>query len=322
MSEAWLDDNHELFKLIRDAVDNDGYLWIVVHGPPRSSKSTLALWASYYIYRDWDKVLKSVVFNLSGVMQRIKSGTPERWPSLNGLHSRVPIIVWDDYGVHSNKADTQHSSAFDIFKGAFDCLGTEIGVLLATAVDAGEATQQLQNKYNVEVIVPQKGNYKFDVCDWNQDFHGFRNKMTKHWKQMGVFPPLPMEIYKEYDGMRRELTSEAFVRITDALSEDFLDQTLRMIKEADVKMLRLVDNLGPSKYDKLKEELGEDYKLAFTRCKARSLIDSTRVAPNQYRLDLTSLGKDVLDALDKNTSKTKQIPPSNCDRNAQPNMEL
>jgi len=302
--------SQQLFIDIKEAVLDDSYLWIVCHGPPRSSKTTLALWAAYSIYRDWDTALKSVVFNLPSVIHRIQSNALPRWPSRNGLHSRVPIIVYDDFGVHSNKADTQHSTAWDIFKGSFDCLGTEVAVILATMVDANEATQQLQNKYNAELRVMQKGYYKFDRVQWLQDYKGFRSRIKKIWVQDGRFPELPREVYVDYDEMRRELTKEAFVRISDAFSCDFLDQTLRMIKPSDIDLLRLIDSHGPIKHDIAREQLGEEYKLTVTRCKARSLIIPTKIAEHQYRYDLSSLGKDVLDALENDTTKSEQIPPT------------
>lgn len=154
-------ESSRLFRDIRNAILDDGYIWAVVHGPPRSSKTTLALWAAYSVYEDWEKVLKATVFNLPSVIHRIQNGIPERWPTVNGLHMRFPLLIWDDYGVFSNKADTKHSTSFDIFKGSFDALGTELAVLMATMVDAEEATSQLQNKYNAEVTVNSKGNYKY-----------------------------------------------------------------------------------------------------------------------------------------------------------------
>ena len=297
MNKLWQES--QLFRDIHNAIFEDSYLWLVCHGPPRSSKTTLALLAAYSIYEDWDKVLQATVFNLPGLVHRIKNGQPERWPTANGLHSRVPILIYDDFGVHSNKADTQRSSAFDVFKGAFDALGTELGVLFATMVSASSATQQLQDKYNAEVTVSNKGTYKYDRVQWIQDYRGFKPKMKKIWVEDGTFDKIPDRVYKEYDVMRHELVQEAFIRIEDALSFDLLEQTLRMVKEPDIDLLRLIDNKGPVKYDVAKEELGDDYKLSLTRCKARNLIISTCISGTFYKLDMSSLGKDVLDEWDR-----------------------
>lgn len=296
----------ELFKDIRKAIFDDGYQFSCVHGPPRSSKSTIALWSSYSVYEDWDKVLQSTVFNLPSVIQRMEDGKPEKWPTTNGLHMRVPIIVWDDFGIFGNKADTQHSTAWDIFKGGFDSLGTAIGVLMCTMVDAGEATQQLQGKYTHEVTVNYKGKYKYDRVHWRQDFSGFRTMMKKEWIENGTFDPIPMNVYKEYDELRRDLTKQVFVRLKDALSMDTVDQLLKILKPIDISLLRLIESKGPVKYDTAKDELGEQYKETLTRCKARSLVIPTNLGNNNYKLDLSSIGFDILAALDKGKSEIRE----------------
>lgn len=297
----------ELFKDLRNTILDDGYIFGCVHGPPRSSKSTIALWAAYSVYEDWDKVLAATVFNLPSVIQRMEDGKPERWPTVNGLHSRVPILIWDDFGVHGNKADTQHSTAWDVFKGGFDCLGTSIGVLLATMVDAGEATAQLQGKYNAEIFVNSKGKYKYDKVQWQQDYKGFNTRMRKDWIENGTFDPIPFNIYKEYDELRRDLTKQVFVRLKDALSMDTVDQMLKILKPADIQLLRLIDQKGPVKYDTAKDQLGEVYKDTLTRCKARSLVIPTNLGNNNYKLDLSSIGYDILTALDKGKNPAQEI---------------
>ena len=299
------DDLPKLFKHIKNAIYDDGYLWIVVHGPPRSSKSTIALWIAYYIYQDWDTVLDCIVFNLTSLIHRIQNEKPCVWPTTNLLHMRVPLLLYDDFGVHSNKADTQHSVAWDIFKGGFDCIGTKLGVLLATMVDADEPTSQLQNKYNLEVTVNSKGHYKYDKVEWLQDYHGFRKKMSKTWIEDGTFDPIPMEVYKQYDVMRKSLTDEVFIRIEDALSMDSMDYILRMIKPADITFLKLIDTKGPVIYEKARKELGDKYKDTVTRCRARNLITPTQRYGARYRYDLSRLGQDILLALENKDRSTR-----------------
>lgn len=298
----------QLFKDIRNAIYDDGYIFGTIHGPPRCSKSTIGLWSGYSVYEDWDKVLGATVFNLPSVVQRMEDGKPERWPTSNGLHDRVPFLLWDDFSVGGgDKAESQHSFAWDIFKGSFDCLGTSIGVLMLTMVDAGAATQQLQGKYNLEVFVNSKGKFKYDKVIWKQDYSGFRTIMKKDWIENGEFDPIPMNIYKEYDEMRKDLNRQAFIRLKDALSMDTVDMMLKILKPADIMLLRLIENKGPVKYDTAKDSLGEQYKDTLTRCKARSLVIPTNLGNNNYKIDLSSIGLDVLAALTKNGNSKKEV---------------
>jgi hypothetical protein len=295
----------QLFKDLRSAIFDDGYIFGTIHGPPRSSKSTIGLWCGYSVYEDWPKTLQATVFSLPSVIQRMKDGVPERWPTSNGLHNRVPFVLWDDMAVNGgNKAVSQHNLAFDEFKAAFDVLGTKIGVLLCTMVDASAITCQLQGKYNLEVFVNSKGKFKYDKVIWKQDYSGFRVMMKKTWIENGEFPPLPRKVYEEYDVLRTDLADQAFVRLEDALSLDTVEQLLKIIKPADIQLLRLIEKLGPIKYDTAREELGEEYKTTLTRCKARSLVIPTNLGNNNYKIDLSSIGFDVLSSLDKNGSNT------------------
>jgi len=290
----------QLFKDIRHEIYDDGYIFGIIHGPPRCSKSSLGLQAAYSVYEDWPKVLGATVFNLPSVIQRMKDGKPEKWPTANGLHERVPLLLWDDFAVNGgNKAVSQHSMAWDEFKAAFDVLGTKIGVLLLTAVDAGSATQQLQGKYNLEVFLTHKGKYKYDKVHWKQDYRGFQVKMKKECIEVGTFDPVPMNVYKEYDELRKDLTDQAFVRLEDAMANDTLDQLMKILKPSDIQLIRLIDTHGPIKYDTAKEQLGEDYKLTLTRCKARSIVIPTNLGNGNYKLDLSSIGRDIIAAIDE-----------------------
>jgi hypothetical protein len=302
---ARLFEDSELFKYIRNAVFDDSYIFGTIHGPPRSSKSTIGLWAGQSVYENWDKTLQATVFNLSSVIQRMEDGKPEKWPTSNGMHSRVPFLLWDDFAVTANKAETQHSTAFDTFKGCFDVLGTSIGVLMLTMVDAGSATQQLQGKYNIEVFVTSKGKYKFDTVVWKQDYKGFNTIMKKHCVEFGEFAPIPPEIYKQYDAMRQDLNKQAFIRLKDAMALDTVDMLVKILQPDDIQLLSLIRQKGPVKYNIAKDTLGEKYQDTLTRCKARSLVIPTNIGSNHYRLDLSSIGIDVLKSLEKNGNAPK-----------------
>jgi len=252
------------------------------------------------VYKDWDKVLESIVFNLPSLLSKIENGIPCKWTTKNGLHKRVPLIIYDDFGVHSNKADTQHSNAWDIFKGGFDAIGTHLSILLATMVNADSATTQLQNKYNAELIVTERGKYKFDLVSWKQDYKGFRSRMKKTFIEEGTFSPIPESVYKKYDEMRQELVEEVFVRIKDALSTDNIDLMLRLLRPEDENLLRLIDQKGAIRSS-------HELKDVITRCRSRSLILSNRRVGNNPTYDLSRLGKDVLLAIDSDDKAKEKI---------------
>lgn len=288
----------QLFEDVRTAVDDDGYMWVVIWGPPRSTKTTLAGWVLYSLYRDWDKVLNAFGYNLSDIMYRIKHGLPERWSTLNKLHMRVPGLNWDDFGSFSNKAATQHIEAWDHVKGGWDVLATRIAVLLATMVDPTEPTLQLQNKYTHEVQVLSKGVYKYDKVDWKQDFRGWKTRVKKTFIEQNTFDPWPETVYRQYDETRMGLVDMVFQHIEDSISANQIEWVLKVCKPIDMQLLQMISDRGPIFYQSM-AELGEESKTALVRCKARNLIVPIHQGGGYYKYDITPLGFDVLAAHSK-----------------------
>jgi hypothetical protein len=277
---------------IKNAIYDDGHLWIAIVGTQRSGKSSLALKLAYNVYKDWEQARQSVVFNLNSLLHRMETQKPTVWPTKTPIvHKRVPLLIYDDFGVHSNKADTQHSSAWDIFKGGSDSIGTKLGVLLLTMVKADEATVQLQNKLHGTITIKTKGKYTYNRIDWQEDFYGHRTKIRKVLTEHGEFTPIPKEVYQDYDQERQALVDEVFIRIKDALSTDSIDRILKLLRPEDETVLRLIDEQGAIIYDKA-------YEKVITRCKSRDLIISIPQQGKHTKYDLTQLGKDILMMID------------------------
>jgi replication-associated recombination protein RarA len=68
----------QLFEDVRNAVYGDSWEWLIVWGPPRWSKTTLAGWILYSLYKDWDKVLDAFGYNLTQILYKIQNGLPQR----------------------------------------------------------------------------------------------------------------------------------------------------------------------------------------------------------------------------------------------------
>ncbi len=298
----------QVVKDIRYAVDHDSWMWVVVWGPPRSGKSTLCLDIAYQIYGDWDKVLGSVVFNLSQLIYNIKKGLPERWPTLNLLHDRVPLLIWDDFGAYSNKAITQHDQAWDTFKGAFDTLGTKVAVILANMVSPGAPTQQLQIKFTHELWVYARGKCKYDEVNAQQDYRGWDARSKKTWLQDFDFPEVPKTEFQQYDDMRMSLADEILLKVEDQIVDTHLASLMRKVNPLDVQLLRLIELKGPVYKQQIVEELGEEQaRNVIIRTKARQLINPIRVGVNYYRYDYTDLGVQLLRAIEQKEEKETKV---------------
>jgi len=282
--------------IIRDvwnAILDDKWAWIVVWGEQRCGKTSFKMQVAYEVYKDWDKVLQSFVFNLSGLLYKIDKGEPERVPTLNKLHMRVPLILFDDWGGSSNKAYTQYDKSWDIFKGAFDLLGTKLSVLMASMVDPAEPTYQLQQKYTHEVFITKRGVYKYDRVVWDQDFTGWKPRKRKEWVETNYFEPIPEDVYKTYDEMRLSLVDEVEQRIKDTMVETQTEAILKRLQPSDVELMQIVSKRGQISWKYLHDSLPDKYKEALIRCKARNLMIPIRKG-TVYWYDLTDLGIEIL----------------------------
>lgn len=288
-----------LHEDLRHIIDNDLYAWFCLWGPPRTGKSTLCLLLSYWIYRDWDKVLNSIVFNLNGLLYKLQKGEPELWPTRNDLHKRVPLLILDDAGAHCNKAKTQHERGWDIFKGGFDTLGTMIGVLIANMVAPDELTQQLSNKYTHEIFVHTRGYAKYDVIHQQQDFNQWRSRQKKIWRWEFNFEEIPRDVFLQYDEMRTGLAKEVLFSINDTMAEMQVETILKRIQQPDKDLLFYIHNKGSTYKAALIKDLGAAVDDALTRTKSKGLVIPRRVSKDYYKYDLTDLGFSVLQELKK-----------------------
>lgn len=292
-SKEWLDEQIPLFKDIWDAILNDAWMWVVVWGKPRTGKTTVQLKCGYAVYADWDLVLQAFVFNLNGILYKMKKGEPCKIPTLNGLHFRVPILFPDDFGAQCNKAKTQHEPAWDIFKGAFDTLGTKVAVLMASMGSPSGATLQIQEKYTHEVYCNRRGEAKYDSVEWQQNFNGWQARQDKTWLHDFQFDPIPKDVYKEYDEMRLALVDELFQQIDDAQIENEGLKTFRRLNSKDVELIELLHSRGELPWVWFSQPENEKYKEVVKRCKARGIVVPVRHG-TAYWYDLTDFGFNML----------------------------
>jgi hypothetical protein len=279
---------HDMWKAILE----DSWMNIVVWGQPRTGKTTLQMILAYWIYKDWDMVLQSFVYNLAGILYNMEHGVPTRMLTRNGLHNRVPVVLPDDWGAHGNKAKTQHEPAMDIFKGAMDTYGTQIAIFLSSMGNPNSLTQQLQEKYTHEVYVPAKGEAKYDAIDWQQNFAGWQPRRKKNWQDSFDFGSVPMHIYKKYDEHRLSLVDQLNQLIKDAMVDGDSYRILKRLDDKDVAFLREVRDKGILSWDTVDAKKWNDVA---KKCKARSLVISTSKPGVSTRyFDITDFGLDIL----------------------------
>lgn len=274
------------------AILEDSWMNIVIWGKPRVGKTMLQMRLAFCVYKDWDYVLRSFVYNLAGILYNMEHGIPTRILTRNGLHSRVPIIMPDDWGAHGNKAKTQHEPAMDIFKGAIDTYGTQIAIFLSSMGSPDSLTTQLQAKYTHEIYVESKGEAKYDTIDWQQNFSGWQPRRKKTWLDDFSFDPVPLDVYKQYDEHRLLLVHQLNQLIKDAMIDGESYRLLKRLDEKDIDFLQVMKEKGVVSWGFVNDN---GYNEIAKRCSARSLIVPMKkqgVTTRYY--DLTDFGIEIL----------------------------
>jgi len=298
-----LKDQPRVIQDVWHIIENDKYMWCPVWGDARAGKTTLCLLIMFHVYQDWDLVLDAIVFNLSSLMYKMRKGIPKLFPTLTKpVHNRIPILLIDDFAAQCGKAKTQHEKSWDLFKGAFDTLGTRLACLLASMVDPSSPTQQLMFKFTHELMVQFGPNgsrvYKYDRCTKQQDFRGWQSRHKKTWLEEQEFGKVPLDVFTQYDEMRTSLVSEVFVAIEDSMVEDSIEKLKKRVQPIDIQLIRLIKRFGPVYYHKIVKSLGDEGKECLIRCKARSLITPLRQGSSYYKYDVTDLGLRLIQAVE------------------------
>lgn len=297
----------EFFRNIFEAIMDDNWMYPVIWGKPRTGKTTVQLKAGYFVYHDWQQVLDCIVYNLAGVLYKMRKGEPCRIMSRNRQHERVPLLLGDDWAAQNNKAKTQHEAAWDIFKGAFDTLGTKVAVFFVSMNNPSGITQQISDKYTHEIYLDRRGHAKYDIVDWQQNYAGWSPRQGKEYRQEFNFTPIPNDVYKDYNLLRESLVDELFQLIDDAMIENEGLRIFRRLNSEDTELIEIIANKGLVNQDWLHKPENEKFVEVMKRCKARSIVVPVKKG-SVYYYDLTEFGYNVYQIIQQQAAEGKYAP--------------
>ncbi len=161
--------------LYREMRSYDSVSIVGIYGKTGAGKSIYALKIGYEFYRNWNEVLKYVVFTPFDLQEAIDY--------LCANNEWIPILIWDDAGpwLELLKRASWHPLSIGI-RGMFETLRINLGALLLTMTSETSLPRTIRNNGNI---------YKYRV------------RIIRNGKSMGKTPQSKAEIQ-----IRREKTSE------------------------------------------------------------------------------------------------------------------
>jgi len=179
----------------------------------------------YWIYRDWDLVLKSMVFRPNEFVRRLK---------VIPIGKRTPCILWDDIGVHyprsKFKTDVKQYEAID---STWAAIRTKCSVIIMSIPLIDRLAKNIKDNITFEVFL---GRNQMEMI--NRIFHlpGLRSVESNFFK-VGIERPsrfnlydVPRDVFKEYWQMRLQLTEEALDRLDQATDTDNVEGYISVLK--------------------------------------------------------------------------------------------
>jgi hypothetical protein len=206
------------------AVETGGYETLLLWGIQGSAKSNRTLAHGYWIYQDWDEVMKHLAFKPSstederGLLQMMK-----KIP----FGKRIPWMGWDDMTVHypssSWRTDIQKYEAID---SAWAALRTKVSVMSLNCPLIDRAAKNIKDNVTIEVYI---GRNQVEIIERYLHLPGL-NKVESNFYKVQVEPlkqfdiyDVPTDVFKEYWQERLKLADEALEKLGNVFTRDEID---------------------------------------------------------------------------------------------------
>jgi len=199
-------DSNHVFALSQIIEKSPDMVGAMIYGMQRSGKTMYSLLVMYDFYRDWDKVLSNVFFNLEDLISAIK----ERVLSNFSTNKQIKVICWDDAGVHGSKYLFFRSRQLtEYLQNLFDVVGLAVKAILITTPNPENLLKAIRGYefYRVKIYKLPKD---------NRIAFGYKTSLLPSGKMIvrKVFEDyynlrIPSDVYRQYLEMREQYLEEA-----------------------------------------------------------------------------------------------------------------
>ncbi len=130
---------------------------------------------------------------------------------------RLPLVVWDDAGVHGGKRTKARDNTFMEFSESFDSIRIVIASLILTLPLPNDVVAAMRSKYSGEIVIRTRGIFEFYLYNYHVSYYTPGEPyFTKIFVEKGVFSEVPNGYYKKYYLENRTgLFDQKFVTVRD-----------------------------------------------------------------------------------------------------------
>ena len=201
------------------AVEQGGYETVEIWGIQGSCKSNRTLCHGYWVYDDWDEVLKHIVFKPSGDpefafvdrLKKIEHG------------KRIPWLGWDDITVHFPSVSWRTQiEQYEAVDSAWAAIRTKVNVISLNNPLIDRLPKNVKDNITMEVFL---GRNQVELVERIVRLPGLK-MMESNFFKIQVEPlhkfdmyDVPTDVFKEYWEMRLTLADEAMQKLGDVYSK-------------------------------------------------------------------------------------------------------
>lgn len=201
------------------AIENNRFECIYIWGFQGSMKSNLTLQHGYWVYQDWDKVLKYLCFR-PGKAER---GVQKLLDSI-GHGNRLPWIGWDDMGVHypttTYKTNIQQYEAVDAL---FAAIRTKASVVSCNNVVIDRAPKNVKDNISIEIFSGRNQMLMTQRICRLPSFDSIESyffKIPIEKPHIFDWTVVPKDVWDEYWELRLTLAEEALSKLGEAYKDE------------------------------------------------------------------------------------------------------
>lgn len=228
---------YTLLDYLRAGADpvKQGYETGLIWGVQGSGKSSKMLQLGYGVLKNWDNVLKSLIFKPQELVSTLEAVPDDE---------RLAILLWDDIGVHypssKFKTDVEQYEAVD---SSWASIRTKVGVILTTIPVSDRLAKNVEDNVTLEIFLGPNQREQINRCFRLPGMRSMDSNFFKAHIESGFFNlyDVPRNVWDRYWVHRVRLAREALQTLKGAVGET-IDQDLYIPAIQASRILELSPN--------------------------------------------------------------------------------